>query len=535
MRQLTGFRVGRIVEDGRARRLTAVETKGKRGSETASPSGSRARARRHSLRRRARNERPTGGCPPPRRVHRRGQCARARRPDGQARRSPGHAARRLAHARGGALARRAATSPTTCGRSCAKTTRRCPGRIRESTPATRSRHRRSASTTSRPGTDEPARGRRLLSRLARPTARSPTSREPSATTAPACPTSAASSSRSAPGAKAVQLVHRVPTATSSWAGPASPSSATANTKARRSTWSRSTAPGRCASSRRDSGLVAISPDGRRAFVEQGPAQGRPNVRVLDVASAQVVARLDLTTRRSVASAWSTTPGTGEGTVSSRPPASGLAVFRVRANDPSRSSRRSASKAPGSPSRASQPAAEPRDRAGRASSVRRRVLFDCDRATGRCARFSRCRSPRRPRVPRVAPQPLQPQPPAGRRDSHAHRRAGGSARPQLACAARHEPPTVGGHSSASRTSTRLCRGNGRIRRARRIQPQLARGLGDVHRTSARRAEGWLPAGWYSQWGHWNQYDGSAVRGRVWWLQDKYCRDGDDQAHRALHPQ
>jgi hypothetical protein len=41
---------------------------------------------------------------------------------------------------------------------------------------------------------------------------------------------------------------------------------------------------------------------------------------------------------------------------------------------------------------------------------------------------------------------------------------------------------------------------------------------------RPAEGWLPAGWYSQWGHWNKYSGSAVRGRVWWLQDKYCRDG-----------
>jgi hypothetical protein len=41
---------------------------------------------------------------------------------------------------------------------------------------------------------------------------------------------------------------------------------------------------------------------------------------------------------------------------------------------------------------------------------------------------------------------------------------------------------------------------------------------------RPAEGWLPAGWYSHWGHWNQYAGSAVRGRVWWLQDKYCRDG-----------
>lgn len=41
---------------------------------------------------------------------------------------------------------------------------------------------------------------------------------------------------------------------------------------------------------------------------------------------------------------------------------------------------------------------------------------------------------------------------------------------------------------------------------------------------RRGEGWLPAGWYSQWGHWNGYDGSAIKGRVWWLQDKYCADG-----------
>lgn len=41
---------------------------------------------------------------------------------------------------------------------------------------------------------------------------------------------------------------------------------------------------------------------------------------------------------------------------------------------------------------------------------------------------------------------------------------------------------------------------------------------------RRAEGWLPAGWYSQWGHWNDYEGSAIKGRVWWVQDKYCADG-----------
>jgi hypothetical protein len=45
-----------------------------------------------------------------------------------------------------------------------------------------------------------------------------------------------------------------------------------------------------------------------------------------------------------------------------------------------------------------------------------------------------------------------------------------------------------------------------------------------RYECRRAEGWLPAGWYAQWGHWNNYDGSAIKGRVWWVQDKYCSDG-----------
>jgi hypothetical protein len=43
-------------------------------------------------------------------------------------------------------------------------------------------------------------------------------------------------------------------------------------------------------------------------------------------------------------------------------------------------------------------------------------------------------------------------------------------------------------------------------------------------ACRRAEGWLPAGWYSQWGHWNHYDAEKVKGRVWWVQDKYCSDG-----------
>ena len=37
------------------------------------------------------------------------------------------------------------------------------------------------------------------------------------------------------------------------------------------------------------------------------------------------------------------------------------------------------------------------------------------------------------------------------------------------------------------------------------------------------QGWLPRGWYSQWGHFNHYDGT-IKGRVWYWQDKWCHDG-----------
>jgi hypothetical protein len=37
-------------------------------------------------------------------------------------------------------------------------------------------------------------------------------------------------------------------------------------------------------------------------------------------------------------------------------------------------------------------------------------------------------------------------------------------------------------------------------------------------------GWLPAGYYSLWGHWHNYQGSLIQGRVWRLQDKRCRGG-----------
>jgi hypothetical protein len=77
----------------------------------------------------------------------------------------------------------------------------------------------------------------------------------------------------------------------------------------------------------DSALVAISPDGRQAFVERGPAQGRPSVSVLDVASGREAATLDLTT---VDPAVGTVSYSGDwrGRRVVAPSASGLAVFRV---------------------------------------------------------------------------------------------------------------------------------------------------------------------------------------------------------------
>ena len=37
-------------------------------------------------------------------------------------------------------------------------------------------------------------------------------------------------------------------------------------------------------------------------------------------------------------------------------------------------------------------------------------------------------------------------------------------------------------------------------------------------------GWLPTGWYDLWGHWDHYDGSAIKGRVFRIQDKQCWNG-----------
>ena len=77
----------------------------------------------------------------------------------------------------------------------------------------------------------------------------------------------------------------------------------------------------------DSTLVAISPDGNRALVAQGPARGRPRVRVLSVADGRQLAALDLT---KVDPAVGTVDYAGDwrGSRVVAASASGLAIFRV---------------------------------------------------------------------------------------------------------------------------------------------------------------------------------------------------------------
>jgi hypothetical protein len=141
-------------------------------------------------------------------------------------------------------------------------------------------------------------------------------------------------------------------------------------------------PGRMRILAPDAGLVAISPDGRRAVVEQGPAQGRPSVRILEIASAAVVARLDLTrVDPGVGTVGYAGDWHGDRVVASS--ASGLAFFRV---GPNAIKLERATRVPG-PS-----LAEPRfaDAARHviawASTRRGGILVDCERTTARCDRF-----------------------------------------------------------------------------------------------------------------------------------------------------
>jgi hypothetical protein len=77
----------------------------------------------------------------------------------------------------------------------------------------------------------------------------------------------------------------------------------------------------------DSALVAIAPDGRELFVEQGPAHGRPAVRIVGVEDGRERALLDLISVDPAVGAVSYA-GDWAGDLVVAPSASGLAVFRV---------------------------------------------------------------------------------------------------------------------------------------------------------------------------------------------------------------
>ena len=47
------------------------------------------------------------------------------------------------------------------------------------------------------------------------------------------------------------------------------------------------------------------------------------------------------------------------------------------------------------------------------------------------------------------------------------------------------------------------------------------------------KGWLPTGWYSLWGHWNGYNGSKIKGRVWYVQNKQCSNGTWRTELLIH--
>ena len=141
-------------------------------------------------------------------------------------------------------------------------------------------------------------------------------------------------------------------------------------------------PGRMRILARDAGLVAVSPDGRRAFVEQGPAQGRPNVRILEIASGAVVARLDLTgVDPGVGTIDYSGDWRGDRVVASS--ASGLALFRVAA----KAIRLERAIRVQGPSLSEPRFADARHVTAWASTRRGGVLVDCEQTTARCDRFS----------------------------------------------------------------------------------------------------------------------------------------------------
>ena len=130
----------------------------------------------------------------------------------------------------------------------------------------------------------------------------------------------------------------------------------------------------------NAGLVAVSPDGTRAFIEHGPESGPPRVNLLAVANGGRLASLDLTTVDPSVGVVGYS-GDWQGDLVAAASASGLALFRITDD---RIELAQTLRALG------QGIAEPRfvgaDRVtGWTSSSSGGAFVDCDRASGRCAR------------------------------------------------------------------------------------------------------------------------------------------------------
>ena len=130
----------------------------------------------------------------------------------------------------------------------------------------------------------------------------------------------------------------------------------------------------------NAGLVAVSPDGTRAFIEHGPESGPPRVDLLAVANGGRLASLDLTTVDPSVGVVGYS-GDWQGDLVAAASASGLALFRIVGD---RIELAQTLRALG------QGIAEPRfvgaDRVtGWTSSSSGGAFVDCDRASGRCAR------------------------------------------------------------------------------------------------------------------------------------------------------
>lgn len=60
-----------------------------------------------------------------------------------------------------------------------------------------------------------------------------------------------------------------------------------------------------------------------------------------------------------------------------------------------------------------------------------------------------------------------------------------------------------------------------------------GSGNGNTNECASGQGWLPTGQYGIRGHWDQYAGSAIKGYVWWLDDKPCYNGVWRTELFIH--